>query len=119
MRTCDLKAYQQLEQVAPPCPCGGKFEFWVFVKCPHCRQEFPYNAGVRNLKVRLNEDHLIILAGALVLGDSSDDTYRIICEPEPPGGAALMLLAQALAEVAALLAPLDQACCHDRNVARP
>ena len=80
-----LKHYQQLEQVAPPCPCGGKFEFWAFVKCPHCRQEFPYNAGVRNLKVRLNEDHLIILTGALVLGDGPDDTYRIVCEPEPPG----------------------------------
>jgi hypothetical protein len=60
--------------VAPQCPCGGRFTFWANVKCPHCWFEFPYSNGLRNVEFRIHEPYIIAVDGAIILeGDPERD----------------------------------------------
>src|SRR5438094_490865 len=40
--------WESIVRTAPPSRCGGHFELWTNVKCPHCSIEFPYNRGVKD-----------------------------------------------------------------------
>jgi len=60
---------------APPAPSGGEFTFWSNVRCPHCNFEFPYNEGIQDLDMRLNEYKIIVIDGAIIVGD--DDCYKV------------------------------------------
>ena len=73
--------YLQLESSAPPCPCGGRFELWANVKCPHCHVTVPYDDGEYDLHVRLNDDTLVVLDQAMVLGNDDLTTFHFFCEP--------------------------------------
>ena len=72
--------YLQLESSAPPCRCGGRFELWANVKCPHCHVTVPYDDGEHDPHVRLNDDMLVVLDQAVVLGDDDLTTYQVFCE---------------------------------------
>jgi len=62
---------------APPALDGGHFTFWANVKCPHCKKELPYNNGVKDLKVRIYDSRIILIDGAMVVGDNAEETWRI------------------------------------------
>lgn len=63
---------------APSAPSGGCFSFWANVKCPHCSTEFPYNKGTKDLYTRINDSTIVLINGAILLGDSEKDTWKII-----------------------------------------
>lgn len=65
---------------APRAPSGGNFGLWTNVKCPRCRHEIPYNGGVRNIHVRIHEPKIVLVDGAIVLGDTEADTWRVCVE---------------------------------------
>lgn len=69
--------WNEILNTAPDCPTGGKFSFWANVHCPNCRQEFPYNQGVRNVAIRINEPEIILIDGAIVIGDNSSDSWKV------------------------------------------
>jgi len=80
--TIDVKDDEQLLELwetivasAPLCPCGGRFAVWANVKCPACRQEFPYNQGVLSAALRVNERDVIVIDGAAVLGDTDEQSW--------------------------------------------
>ncbi|MEA5115464.1 MAG: hypothetical protein VB050_15720 [Geobacteraceae bacterium] len=62
---------------APPALDGGQFTLWANVKCPHCKKELPYNDGVKDLKVRIYDSRIILIDGAVVVGDSVKETWQI------------------------------------------
>jgi hypothetical protein len=69
--------WQKFLESAPPGPDGGVFTFWANVRCPHCKHEFPYNNGVKNLAMRIFEPKIILVDGSVVLGDSDADSYIV------------------------------------------
>ena len=73
--------YLQLESSAPPCPCGGRFELWANVKCPHCQVTVPYSSRDPDLHVRLNDETMVVLDQAMVLGNDDLTTFHFFCEP--------------------------------------
>lgn len=74
-----LKFYEELERTAPPCPCGGHFRLWSNVKCPSCRFEIPYNKGVKDTSVRINDAIVVVIDGAFVLGDNPARSWKCSC----------------------------------------
>lgn len=74
-----LRFYEQLEKTAPACSCGHDFALWANVKCPHCSHEIPYNHGVRDVAVRMNDSTIIVLEGAEVIGDSPAESWVCKC----------------------------------------
>lgn len=77
--TGTLRFYEELEQSAPPCPCGGRFSLWSNVKCPSCRHEIPYNDGVRDPEVRVNDNMIVVIDGAVVVKGEQDKTWKCHC----------------------------------------
>jgi hypothetical protein len=70
--------YESLEQELPPCPCGGRFRTWSNVRCPHCRYEFPYNNGERNLDLRYHETQLVWVEGATAFRGSLMPSNKLV-----------------------------------------
>jgi endogenous inhibitor of DNA gyrase (YacG/DUF329 family) len=70
-----MTIWESILNTAPPCSCGGRFELWSNVKCPHCQYEFPYNEGVKNYAMRILERKIVIIDGTVLLGDTSDDSW--------------------------------------------
>jgi hypothetical protein len=70
-----LALWESIVKDAPPCPCGGHFALWSNIKCPHCRYEFPYNKGVKSPAIRIMDRTVIVIDGAMVIGDSLDDSW--------------------------------------------
>lgn len=62
---------------APPAPSGGRFALWANVKCPHCGHELPYNRGIRDIGVRLHDTNIILVDGAIVVGDTDKDSWQV------------------------------------------
>lgn len=50
-------------------PSSEKYFVWNNVKCPECKVEFPYRFK-GNLKVRLEDQEVILIDGCLVNSDS-------------------------------------------------
>ncbi|MBL0349609.1 MAG: hypothetical protein IPP68_04450 [Elusimicrobia bacterium] len=71
------KLWEEIASNAPNCGKGGRFTVWSNVRCPHCKKELPYNSGIKNSAVRINEMEIILVDGATVIGDSSEDTWRV------------------------------------------
>lgn len=86
----DLSARQSLESVpieelealwlsilddAPDAPSGGRFALWANVKCTTCGKEVPYNKGVRDLSLRIFEPRIVVVDGAMVIGDSEAESW--------------------------------------------
>lgn len=74
------KLYTELEHVLPAAPDGGRFRLWSNVRCPHCKYELPYNAGIQDLKLRLTESKVIWVEGATVFrgGNRPSDKLNIV-----------------------------------------
>ena len=70
-----LALWESIVKDAPPCPCGGHFQLWANIKCPHCRYEFPYAGGTKNPTVRVGDTEIIVIDGATVVGDSPSDSW--------------------------------------------
>jgi hypothetical protein len=70
-----MRFYEELEGVAPKCPCGGNFRIWANVKCPSCHYEIPYDRGHRNPATRANDYAVIMLDGATMIGDDEKSTW--------------------------------------------
>ena len=68
---------------APSAPCGGKFGLWSNVKCPSCGKEMPYNRGVRNVRLRIFEPKIVLIDGAVILGDSGAESWVVKVTSEP------------------------------------
>lgn len=62
---------------APDAPHGGRFGFWSNIKCPNCGKEVPYNHGVKNIELRIFEPRIVLVDGAILVGDSSTDTWQV------------------------------------------
>lgn len=62
---------------APPAPSGGTFSLWANVKCPHCKQEIPYNKGIKDIALRLYEPRIVLIDDSVLLGDNDENTWRI------------------------------------------
>ncbi len=71
------KLWHVFLESAPPAPNGGHFSFWSNVKCPFCKKEFPYNNGIRDLNVRIYESKIVLIDGAIVVGDDNKETWQI------------------------------------------
>lgn len=71
------KLWYEIERTSPEAPSGGRFKLWSNVKCPHCNKEMPYNNGNQDLAVRLNDPKVILIDGAVVLGDDIDSSWRV------------------------------------------
>jgi endogenous inhibitor of DNA gyrase (YacG/DUF329 family) len=71
------KVWNEILEDTPDCPHGKKFTLWANVRCPHCGKEFPYNQGVKNIAVRINEPEIILIDGAVVLGDTPEDSWKV------------------------------------------
>ena len=69
--------WDEILSSAPVAPSGGEFGLWTNVKCPHCGYEIPYNGGVRNLAVRIHEPKIILVHGAVVVGDVDEETWVV------------------------------------------
>jgi hypothetical protein len=67
--------WDEIVATAPRCPCGGRFGLWSYIKCPRCHYEFQYNKGARNAALRIFERHIIVVDGARIIGDGSDDSW--------------------------------------------
>jgi len=70
--------YQYLEDVLEPCSCGGRFEVWANVKCPHCNVEFPYNNGIQSEDIRYFDPKLIWIEGAIAFRGPQMASNRLI-----------------------------------------
>ena len=70
-----LALWESIVKDAPPCPCGGRFGLWTNVKCPHCGIEFPYNRGVKDPFGRIMDRKVVVIDGAVVVGDGPDDSW--------------------------------------------
>jgi hypothetical protein len=68
--------WNEFLQNAPLPPNGGKFTFWANIKCPNCKKEIPYNNGVRDINIRIYEPNIILIDGAIVVGDNDENTWR-------------------------------------------
>jgi hypothetical protein len=71
------KVWNAILATATLAPNGGRFTFWANVKCPHCNTEIPYNNGVKDLDVRIYDSKIVIIDGAVVVGDTAEDTWRV------------------------------------------
>lgn len=71
------KIWNKIVDGAPACAKGGKFALWSNVHCPHCKKEIPYNNGVKNIAVRINEREIVVADGARVIGDSPEDSWQL------------------------------------------
>ena len=71
------KLWMRILKDAPEAPCGGKYGLWSNVKCPTCFHELPYNNGVRNVSLRLNEPKIVLIDGATIVGDSDEDSWQV------------------------------------------
>lgn len=69
-----MAVYESIVTTAPPCPCGGRFALWSWVKCPHCGHEWPYNDGVRNIALRVVDAKVVLVDGAIIVGDTPGDS---------------------------------------------
>jgi len=65
-----------LSEVPLP-PNGGRFTLWANVNCPSCKKQIPYNNGIRDLKVRLNDPKVVLIDGATVLNDTSSKSWNV------------------------------------------
>jgi len=77
--------WQEALQTAPLCPCGGRFDFWAFARCPHCGIEIPSPWRERQVGNRLRFDYVILVDGALVVADNSEQSYKVIVSPRSEG----------------------------------
>lgn len=68
-------------ETSPACPIGGSYTFWANVKCPHCATEFPYNQGIKDVHLRLHETNIILVDGAIVVGDSPAESWQVQVDP--------------------------------------
>lgn len=75
-----LRFYEELEQSAPNCPCGGRFSLWANVKCPSCGHEIPYNDGIRDPEVQVNDNMIVVIDGATVVKDGPQKTWTCRCQ---------------------------------------
>lgn len=80
----DLPAIDVLESIwieiasnAPDAPSGGRFSLWSNIKCPSCGKEFPYNNGVRDINARIREPYIILIDGAVVVGDNPQENWSV------------------------------------------
>lgn len=69
--------WKEFLKSAPAAPNGGQFSFWANVKCPFCNKEFPYNNGIRDLNVRINDSKIVLIDGAVVVGDNPEETWQV------------------------------------------
>jgi hypothetical protein len=69
--------WKTILESAPDAPNGGRFALWSNIKCPHCRKEMPYNGGVKNLELRIYEPQIVLLDGAILLGSSVAESWKI------------------------------------------
>jgi hypothetical protein len=74
--------WKSLLDQAPLAPDGGHFVFWANVKCPSCKQELPYNNGIRDLHLRIFEPGIILVDHARIIGDSHKESCEVIVELE-------------------------------------
>lgn len=77
--------WKSILENAPDAPAGGRFGFWSNIKCPHCRKEIPYNKGVKNVELRIFEPRIVLVDGAVLLGDSPDQSWRVRVLPARDG----------------------------------
>lgn len=70
-------AWNEILKTAPPAPSGGKFSLWANIKCPFCKTEFPYNNGIHDLRVRLYDPHVVLIDGAVVVGDTAAESWQV------------------------------------------
>lgn len=71
------KTWVALLETAPAPPSGGRFTPWANIKCPHCRTEFPYNKGVRDLQARLQDPYVVLIDGATIIGDTLEESWKV------------------------------------------
>jgi len=69
--------WKEFLKSAPAAPNGGQFSFWANVNCPFCNKEFPYNNGIQDLNVRINDSKIVVIDGAVVVGDTPEATWQI------------------------------------------
>lgn len=69
--------WNEILSSAPVAPSGGEFGLWTNVSCPHCGYEIPYNGGVRNLSIRIYEPRIVLVDGAVVVGDVDQETWVV------------------------------------------
>lgn len=55
-----------------------KYAVWSNVKCPHCRNEFPYRFK-GNLKLRLEDSAVILIDGCLL--DTDEGVFAVCVDP--------------------------------------
>lgn len=72
-----VEYWDEVLRNAPVPPSGGKFSLWANIKCPHCEREFPYNSGILDLRVRLHDPYIVLIDGAVVLGDTLDESWQV------------------------------------------
>lgn len=70
-------AWNEILKTAPPAPSGGTFSLWANIKCPFCKTEFPYNNGVKDLRVRLYDPHIVLIEGAVVVEDTVANSWKV------------------------------------------
>jgi hypothetical protein len=77
----DVRELQELWleilDTAPLPPNGGRFSLWANIRCPFCRIEFPYNNGIRDVRVRLYEPNVVLVDGAVVVRDTASTSWRV------------------------------------------
>ena len=60
---------------SPEPPHGGVFSLWANLSCPHCNTEFPYNRGIKDVRVRIHDPAVVVVDGVTVVEDSG--CYRV------------------------------------------
>lgn len=68
------KLWNECLVTAPPCSCGGRFEFWAGIKCPHCGLESSYL--VKDPYLRIYNPKIAIVDGAIVFDDTVESSWR-------------------------------------------
>ncbi len=71
------KLWNTILSDVPSTPNGGYFSFWANVKCPNCNIEIPYNNGIKDLNIRINDSKIVIIDGAVVVGDTENNTWKV------------------------------------------
>lgn len=77
----DLKIediYNRLQNNLPPCECGGHFNLWSNVKCPHCRFQFPYDENSKNKNIRYRESKIVWVEGATAYRGSQLPSNKLL-----------------------------------------
>jgi endogenous inhibitor of DNA gyrase (YacG/DUF329 family) len=69
--------FERILSSAPKCDYGGSFTLWANVKCPLCWYEFPWTKTNDKdpLDVRIHASHVVVIDGALTIGDGPEDCW--------------------------------------------